>query len=152
MDGQHPHDLFMELSVAYAHPLGEKTTVEIYFAPVGDPALGPVGFPHRISAAELPQAPLSHHLQDSTHIANEVLTVAFHKPNWGAELSRFSWCGTVERESAGTLTQADWISWSAAAELDSHWELERASFRRSFAQTRSAGTGRSTAINRFGHV
>ena len=51
VDGQHPHDLFMELSVAYAHPFGEKTNVEIYFAPVGDPALGPVAFPHRISAA-----------------------------------------------------------------------------------------------------
>ena len=111
VDGQHPHDLFMELSVAYAHPLGEKTNVEIYFAPVGDPALGPVGFPHRISAAELPQAPLSHHLQDSTHIANEVLTVALHKPHWGAELSGFH--GAEPNENRWNIDAGGLDSWSA---------------------------------------
>jgi hypothetical protein len=74
VDGQHPHDLFMELSVQYARPIGEKTLVDFYVAPVGDPALGPVAYPHRVSAAELPQATLSHHLQDSSHIVNEVLT------------------------------------------------------------------------------
>jgi len=87
VDGQHPHDLFMELSVAYARTIGEKTNVEIYFAPVGDPALGPVAFPHRVSAAELPQAPLGHHLQDSTHIANEVLSAALRSPHWSAQVS-----------------------------------------------------------------
>ncbi len=74
VDGQHPHDFFMELSVHYARPIAEKTIVDLYFAPVGDPALGPVGFPHRTSASEIPQAPLGHHLQDSTHISDEVLT------------------------------------------------------------------------------
>jgi hypothetical protein len=74
IDGQHPHELFMELSVQYAHQFSENTTGNIYFAPVGDPALGPVAFPHRVSAMELPLAPLSHHLQDSTHIANNVIT------------------------------------------------------------------------------
>lgn len=77
VDGQHPHDLFMELSVQYARHLGEKSMVDFYFAPVGDPALGPVAYPHRVSAAELPQATLSHHLQDSSHIVNEVLTAGF---------------------------------------------------------------------------
>ncbi|MEO8593538.1 MAG: hypothetical protein ABI759_09465 [Candidatus Solibacter sp.] len=74
VDGQHPHDFVMELSVQYAHPIGEKATWNLYYAPVGDPALGPVAFPHRASAMELPQASLSHHWQDSTHIANNVLT------------------------------------------------------------------------------
>lgn len=111
VDGQHPHDLFMELSVAYAHPIGEKTNVEIYFAPVGDPALGPVAFPHRISAAELPQAALSHHLQDSTHIANEVLTVALHKPHWGAELSGFH--GAEPNENRWNIDGGQLDSWSA---------------------------------------
>ena len=35
-----------------------------------------MAFPHRASAFELPQAPLSHHWQDSTHIAENVATVA----------------------------------------------------------------------------
>ncbi|PWT94213.1 MAG: hypothetical protein C5B54_00350 [Acidobacteria bacterium] len=74
VDGQHPHDLFMELSVQYAFPITSHTVGSIYFAPVGDPPLGPVAFPHRASASEFPQATLSHHWQDSSHIVNEVLT------------------------------------------------------------------------------
>ena len=57
VDGQHPHNFFMELALRYTHPLGEKTKLSLYFAPVGDPALGPVAFPHRVSASELPQPP-----------------------------------------------------------------------------------------------
>jgi hypothetical protein len=74
VDAQHPHDFVMELSVQYAHPLGEKGTWDMYYAPVGDPALGPVAYPHRASAMELPQASLGHHWQDSTHVANNVVT------------------------------------------------------------------------------
>jgi hypothetical protein len=74
VDAQHPHDFLMGLGLNYAHGIGEHTMLQLYFAPVGDPALGPVAFPHRASAEELPQATLSHHWQDSTHIANEVLT------------------------------------------------------------------------------
>jgi hypothetical protein len=75
-DAQHPHNFFMSLGVQYAHPLGEGTMLQLYYAPVGDPALGPVAYPHRASAAEIPQAPISHHWQDSTHIADDVATVA----------------------------------------------------------------------------
>ena len=61
VDAQHPHNFFMGLGVQYAHPLGENTMLQFYYAPVGDPALGPVAYPHRASAQELPQAPLGHH-------------------------------------------------------------------------------------------
>lgn len=74
VDGQHPHNFVMELALDYSHPLGEKTSWEFYAAPVGDPALGPVAYPHRVSAEELPQAPLGHHLEDSTHVSYEVVT------------------------------------------------------------------------------
>ncbi|MGH7485095.1 MAG: hypothetical protein ACRD3J_31185 [Thermoanaerobaculia bacterium] len=73
IDGQHPHDFFMELAVEYLHPVG-RGMVYVYAAPVGDPALGPVAFPHRESAMELPQAPIGHHFEDSTHIAYNVIT------------------------------------------------------------------------------
>ena len=76
VDAQHPHDFFMGLGLHYAHPIGESAIVQFYVAPVGDPSLGPVAFPHRASAEELPQATLSHHWQDSTHIADEVVTAA----------------------------------------------------------------------------
>jgi hypothetical protein len=111
VDGQHPHEFFMELSFSYARTLGEKTTIEIYFAPVGDPALGPVGFPHRVSAAELLQAPLSHHLQDSTHITNEVVTVAFHRPRWGLEASGFH--GAEPNENRWNIDGGALDSWAA---------------------------------------
>ncbi len=67
VDAQHPHNFIMGLGFHYAHQLGRETTVDVYFAPVGDPALGPVAYPHRASAMELPQAPISHHWQDATH-------------------------------------------------------------------------------------
>ncbi|HXA50302.1 MAG TPA: hypothetical protein VNV86_08370 [Candidatus Acidoferrum sp.] len=81
VDAQHPHNFFMGLGLQYAHPLGENTMLQFYYAPVGDPALGPVAYPHRASAQELPQAPLGHHWQDSTHIADNVATVAI-KHRW----------------------------------------------------------------------
>jgi hypothetical protein len=77
IDKQHPHDLFMELSAQYTHPLGERGTWFTYFGYPGEPALGPVAFMHRMSASENPSATLSHHLQDSTHIAFGVLTTGF---------------------------------------------------------------------------
>ena len=75
VDGQHPHNFIMELAALYDYPIGERTLLSFYAAPVGDPALGPVAFPHRESASEDPLATLGHHLQDSTHIADDVITV-----------------------------------------------------------------------------
>lgn len=75
VDGQHPHDLFMELSAFYDLKLSENTLLSFYGAPVGDPAMGPAAYPHRASAAENSVAPLGHHLEDSTHIADDVVTM-----------------------------------------------------------------------------
>jgi hypothetical protein len=74
VDGQHPHDFFMELAALYDIKLGSNTLLSFYAAPVGDPAMGPTAYPHRASASEDPLATLGHHLEDSTHIANDVLT------------------------------------------------------------------------------
>ncbi len=75
VDGQHPHNMFMEVVALYDRRMGEHAVLSAYGGPVGDPALGPEAFPHRASASENPLAPLGHHLQDSTHIAYEVVTV-----------------------------------------------------------------------------
>lgn len=88
-DGQHPHNFIMGLGFHYAYELAEDTTVIAYFAPVGDPALGPVAFTHRASALELPQAPISHHLQDSTHISDEVFTLGIEHKKLRLEASGF---------------------------------------------------------------
>ena len=89
IDRQHAHDFFMELAAEFAVNLPKQTVGYIYAAPVGDPALGPVAFPHRASAAEIPQAPLSHHLQDSTHIASSVLTMGAKQDAFGVAISGF---------------------------------------------------------------
>ncbi len=75
IDSQHPHDFVMGLGAHYVLPLGEHTLLHFYYAGIGDPALGPVAFPHRASAQELPQATLGHHWEDSTHIASNVATI-----------------------------------------------------------------------------
>jgi outer membrane biosynthesis protein TonB len=77
VDKQHPHDLFMELSGTYTVPVGERGTWFAYLGFPGEPALGPTAFMHRWSASENPSAPLSHHLQDSTHISFGVFTTGF---------------------------------------------------------------------------
>jgi len=89
VDGQHPHDFFMELAALYDYNINEHTALSFYAAPVGDPAMGPPAYPHRTSAAEDPMAPLGHHLQDSTHIANDVVTVGFTYRDIRLEASGF---------------------------------------------------------------
>jgi hypothetical protein len=74
-DGQHPHDFIMELAALYDLKLGERSLLSFYFAPTGDPAIGPTAYPHRASAFEDPVATLGHHQEDSTHIAADVVTV-----------------------------------------------------------------------------
>jgi hypothetical protein len=88
-DGQHPHDFIMELAALYDLRLGENALLSFYAAPVGDPAMGPSAYAHRASASENPVATLGHHLQDSTHIANDVVTGGLAFKNARIEFSGF---------------------------------------------------------------
>ena len=81
------------------------------FAPVGDPALGPVAYPHRTSAAELPEAPISHHWQDSTHISDEVVTVGVRYKKVKLEASGFY--GSEPGENRWIIQTGPINSWSA---------------------------------------
>lgn len=111
VDGQHPHDLFMELAGIYDQKLGERGLVTFYAAPVGDPALGPVAFPHRASAESDPLAPLAHHLQDSTHIAYDVLTAGI---TWGrARIEASGFHGREPGENRWTIYAGAVDSWSS---------------------------------------
>ncbi|HEV8383721.1 MAG TPA: hypothetical protein VGQ11_02535 [Candidatus Acidoferrales bacterium] len=89
VDAQHPHDFFMELAFLYDLNIAENALLSFYFAPVGDPAIGPTAFPHRSSASENPLAPLGHHLQDSTHIASDVITAGLTYKRVRLEASGF---------------------------------------------------------------
>lgn len=90
VDAQHPHDLFMELAAEYQHSLTDDLAVQLYAAPAGEPALGPVAFPHRISAMPNPLAPISHHWFDATHIAFGVTTAGVYGRQWKLEGSLFN--------------------------------------------------------------
>jgi hypothetical protein len=145
-DAQHPHNFIMALGFQYAHPLGENTMLQLYFAPVGDPALGPVAFPHRASAFELPQAPLSHHWQDSTHIADDVVTVAL-KHKW-ARLEASGFYGTEPGENRWTITQGAINSWSTRFSVfpDKNWMAQVSVGRLDHPERQSPGdVFRSTA-------
>jgi hypothetical protein len=89
IDGQHPHDFLMELTARYDLKLGERSEVFIYGGPAGEAALGPTAFPHRASSSENPVAVLGHHQQDSTHIANNVITVGMVEGPLQFEASTF---------------------------------------------------------------
>jgi hypothetical protein len=110
VDGQHPHNLFMEVAALYDLPLGEKGLLTFYVAPEGDPAIGPAAFPHRASAFEDPVAALGHHQEDSTHIANDVVTVGATRGIVRVEASGFH--GREPGENRWDFTQGKIDSWA----------------------------------------
>jgi hypothetical protein len=89
VDRQHPHDLFMELSAAYSYRLTDQDSVFVYAGLPGEPAFGPPAFMHRLSIMDSPEAPISHHWLDSTHITFGVVTAGFVHDGWKLEASRF---------------------------------------------------------------
>jgi len=111
VDGQHPHDFIMELAAIYDYHIGERSLLSFYAAPVGDPALGPVAFPHRESASEDPVAALGHHLEDSTHIADDVITLGFTHRMFRVEASGFH--GREPDEYRWNIDSGGIDSWAA---------------------------------------
>lgn len=73
-DRQHPHDLIMELAGVYSHKVAGALSGFVYFGLPGEPALGPATFMHRFSGVVNPEAPITHHWLDSTHITYGVAT------------------------------------------------------------------------------
>lgn len=91
VDRQHPHDLFSEIAASFSKPIGDGNRAFVYFAPVGEPALGNVMFMHRVSGMEVPEAPISHHWFDSAHISFGVATLGLTlKDQWKLEGSAFN--------------------------------------------------------------
>jgi hypothetical protein len=88
-DRQHPHDLFMELAAEYERAAG-PVRWQVYGGLAGEPALGPVAFPHRISAMPNALAPITHHWFDATHITFGVITGGVFTERWKAEASVFN--------------------------------------------------------------
>jgi hypothetical protein len=116
VDGQHPHNFFMEIAALYDYKLGEKTLLSVYAAPMGDPALGPAAYPHRESASEDPIAALGHHLEDSTHIADDVITAGVTYRVFRLEASGFH--GREPGENRWAVNSGAIDSWSVRGTLN----------------------------------
>ncbi len=115
-DGQHPHNFFMELAALYDYKLSENTMLSFYAAPMGDPAMGPIAYPHRASASEDPIAPLGHHLEDSTHISDDVITVGVTHRYFRLEASGFH--GREPDEHRWNVDSGKIDSWSTRITLN----------------------------------
>ena len=119
---QHPHDLFMEIGAKYRLDRGRlKYTFEGDL--VGSPALGPVAFMHRESARNNPQAPLTHHYIDSTHITPGVVTLGVGVGRMTFETSAFR--GQEPDENRLNIERPWLDSWSARASYrQGPWEAQ----------------------------
>lgn len=124
VDGQHPHDFIMELAAIYDLKLRKDTLLSFYFAPMGDPAMGPTAYPHRASASEDPIASLGHHLQDSTHIADDVITVGLTHKSFRIEASGFH--GREPDEQRWDLDSGKIDSWSTRFSINpaQNWSMQ----------------------------
>jgi hypothetical protein len=90
VDHQHPHNAVMEIALTYSKTLMGIASAFVYAAPVGEPALGPSVFLHRRSSQVNPEAPLSHHHLDATHVTFGVLTGGLAVGAWKVDASVFN--------------------------------------------------------------
>ncbi len=111
VDRQHPHDAIMELSASYARRLSDSDSVYAYVGLPGEPTFGPPAFMHRLSAMDSPEAPITHHWLDSTHIVFGVATVGWVRDRFKVEASSFK--GREPDEERWGFDSPRLDSWSA---------------------------------------
>ena len=124
VDRQHPHDLFMELSASYARRLSDHDSVYLYLGLPGEPAFGPPAFMHRMSAMDSPEAPITHHWLDSTHIVYGVATLGWARDGFKLEASSFR--GREPDEDRWDIESPDLDSWSVRGSWNPtpEWSLQ----------------------------
>ncbi len=124
VDRQHPHDLFSELSVSYAHSFTEKFDAFVYLGYPGEPAIGSVVFMHRVSSLFNPDAPLSHHWNDATHITFGVATLGVRYGMFKLEASNFT--GREPDEERYNFDRPRFDSWSGRFSVNpsENWALQ----------------------------
>jgi hypothetical protein len=124
VDRQHPHDLFAELSIAYTQRVAKNTDVSLSVGYPGEPALGPPVFMHRLSAMNNPDAPLSHHYADATHITFGTATLGFRYKNVKLEGSVFT--GREPDEHRYDFDKAKFDSYSVRLSVNpsKEWALQ----------------------------
>ncbi len=124
VDRQHPHDLFSELSVSYAYAINKNTDVFIYAGYPGEPALGSVAFMHRVSSLYNPDAPLSHHWNDGTHITFGTLTCGFRFGKFKIDASSFTGREPDENRYDFDLPKFDSYSGRISYNPNPYWSFQ----------------------------
>jgi hypothetical protein len=124
IDHQHPHDLFSELSASYSYAFSKRSDLSFYVGYPGEPALGPVAFMHRPSAMANPDAPISHHWSDATHITFGVATIGFRLDQVKIEGSAFT--GREPDEYRYNFDKPRFDSWSTRLNYNpsKNWALQ----------------------------
>jgi hypothetical protein len=150
-DQQHPHNLFMELAATYDAPLPHASNglrFQIYGGLAGEPALGPVSFPHRLSAMDNPLAPIAHHWLDATHVTFGVITGGVYTKTWKAETSVFN--GREPDENRTNIELGSLNSWSGRFSYmpAPSWALQVSAGRLAEAEARADG-GPRVDLTRF---
>ncbi len=90
IDRQHPHDFFGELSASYSLPLSQHSSLFVYAGLPGEPAFGPPAYFHREAIMDSPEAPITHHWLNSTHVSEGVVTAGLVLDRVKVEVSRFN--------------------------------------------------------------
>lgn len=124
IDRQHPHELVMELSASYAVQLSETDSVFAYVGLPGEPAFGPPAFMHRMSAMDSPEAPITHHWLDSTHIVFGVVTAGWANRTVKVEASSFR--GREPDQDRYDIEAPELDSWAVRASWNPgpEWSLQ----------------------------
>ena len=124
VDRQHPHDLFMELAARIDVDIAQDASLFLYGGPVGEPALGPSAFMHRGSAKLNPEAPITHHWFDSSHITYGVATAGISTRQFQLEGSVFT--GREPDEDRWDIEKPRFDSWSVRATFNPspEWALQ----------------------------
>lgn len=124
VDRQHPHDLFSELSLGYTQAINKDLDLFVYAGYPGEPALGSVAFMHRVSSLYGPDAPLSHHWNDGTHITFGVLTAGVRYRKFKLDVSNFT--GREPDENRYNFDMPRFDSYSARLSFNPnpYWALQ----------------------------
>jgi hypothetical protein len=111
----------MELSASYSFKLADRASFFLYGGLPGEPAFGPPAFMHRASIMDSPEAPISHHWLDSTHITFGVVTAGIVLGDVKIEASRFNGRepdqNRLDIETGPLDSTAARLSWNPAKDL-----------------------------------
>jgi len=83
LDRMRAHDVIGEIAADVAFRVAGSSFINLYVAPVGDPALGALPFAQRASSREFAEAPFSYDVAETPHDSTSVVTLG-----WGSRFAK----------------------------------------------------------------